>query len=142
MHLEPLPYAAWEPTKTTLHLWSQIVGKIALRSSPLRNHWWNCTLKPTARGVRTDRLQAGRTPFDIELDFVDPRAPVRGGRHNDVSFELGDGLSVAEFYATIREALGVHGITVPILAKPYGVPSLTTPFADDREHHAYDAAMV
>ena len=139
---EELPYAAWEPTKTTLHLWSQIVGKIALRSSPVRNHWWNCTLKPTARGLRTDRLEAGGTPFDIELDFVDHRAIVRGGRHNDVSFELGDGLSVAEFYATIREALGVHGIDVPILAKPYGVPSLTTPFADDREHDAYDTAMV
>jgi hypothetical protein len=140
--LEALPYAEWEATKTTLHLWSQIVGKIALRSSSLRNHWWNCTLKPTARGVRTNRLEASGTPFDIELDFVDHRATVRGGRHNDVSFELGDGLSVAEFYATIREALGVHGISVPILAKPYGVPALTTPFADDREHHTYDAAMV
>src|ERR1700680_2783413 len=77
--LEELPYDRWEPTKTTLQLWSQIVGKIALRSSALRNHWWNVTLRPTARGVRTERLSAGGREFDIELDFVDHRAIVRSG---------------------------------------------------------------
>jgi len=142
VQLEPLPYAAWEPSLTTLHLWSQIVGKIALRSSALRNHWWNCTLKPTARGVRTDLLQANGIPFDMELDFVDHRAIVRAGQHDDVTFRLHDGLSVAEFYSSLRTALAALSIEVPILAIPYGVPSLTTPFVDDREHHTYDPVMV
>lgn len=140
--LEAIPYAEWEPTKTTLHLYSQIVGKIALRSSALRNHWWNCTLKPTARGVRTDRLNADGTSFDIELDFVDHRVVVRAGLHDDVTFRMHDGLSVAEFFDSIRAALRAFDIRVPIVAKPYGVPGLTTPFARDREHRSYDAAAV
>jgi Family of unknown function (DUF5996) len=140
--LPDIPYAAWEPTKTTLHLYSQVVGKIALRSSALRNHWWNCTLKPTARGVRTDRLFASGTSFDIELNFVDHRAVVRAPARDDVGFPLRDGLSVAEFYRAIQDALAAFGIVVPIVGKPYGVPGLTTPFAEDREHRSYDSAAV
>ena len=143
MKLDELPYAEWEPTKTTLHLWCQIVGKIALRSSALRNHWWNLTLRPTARGVRTERLSAGGRTFDIELDFIDHRAIVRSGdAHEDVTFRLHDGLSVAEFYAAQRAALAGFSIDVPIVGKPYGVAGLTTPFAEDREHRSYDAIMV
>jgi uncharacterized protein DUF5996 len=141
--LEELPYDEWEPTKTTLQLWSQIVGKIALRSSALRNHWWNVTLRPTARGVRTERLTAGGREFDIELDFVDHRAIVRSGdAHDDVTFRLHDGLSVADFYAALNAALKTFEIEVPILAKPYGIAGQTTPFAQDREHRSYDATMV
>lgn len=140
--LEDIPYAAWEPTKTTLHLYSQIVGKIALRSSALRNHWWNCTLKPTARGLRTDRLDANGTSFDVELDFIDHRVVVRAALHDEVTFPLHDGLSVAEFFDAIRTALRAFDIRVPIVAKPYGVPALTTPFAQDREHRSYDASAV
>jgi hypothetical protein len=141
--LEPLPFADWEPTKTTLHLWCQIVGKIALRSSALRNHWWNCTLRPTARGVKTELLRAGGTFFDIELDVVEHRAVVRASSSRELAgFALRDGLSVAGFYAALRTALEGVGIDVPIVAKPYGFPGQSTPFADDREHDAYDAGAV
>jgi hypothetical protein len=141
--LEPLPFAAWEPTKTTLHLWCQIVGKIALRSSALRNHWWNCTLRPTAQGLKTELLRSGDTFFDVELDLVEHRAIVRASTAEEpASFALRDGLSVAEFYAALRGALGSVGLDVPILAKPYGFPGQSTPFVDDGEHHAYDAAAV
>jgi hypothetical protein len=140
--LEEIPYPAWEPTKSTLHLWCQIVGKIALRSSALRNHWWNMTLRITARGVGTQRLWSGETSFDIELDFVDHRAIVRADAHDDVTFRLHDGLCVADFYELLTDALGAFGIRVPILARPYGIPGQTTPFAQDREHCAYDRAMV
>ncbi|HEX3549438.1 MAG TPA: DUF5996 family protein [Candidatus Elarobacter sp.] len=140
--LEPIPYEDWLPTKTTLHLWTQIVGKIALRSSPLRNHWWNCTLKPTARGLRTDRLDANGTPFDIELDLMADRAIVRSGARGDAVIPLRDGLSVAEFYTALTDTLRDARISVPILAKPYGVPGLDTPFAADREHRSYDGAAV
>jgi hypothetical protein len=141
--LEAIPFPAWEPTKTTLHLWSQIVGKIALRSSALRNHWWNCTLRPTAHGFKTQLLRAGDTYFDIELDVFEHRAIVRASTAQEPeTFELHDGLSVAAFYAALRTALARFGIDVPILAKPYGFPGQSTPFADDDEHHAYDAAAV
>jgi hypothetical protein len=141
--LEPLPFEDWEPTKTTLHLWCQIVGKIALRSSALRNHWWNCTLRPTAQGVKTQLLRSGDTFFDIELDAVAHRAIVRASTSQQhAGFALRDGLSVAEFYAALREALGAFGLDVPIIATPYGFPGQSTPFADDREHHAYDPAAV
>jgi hypothetical protein len=141
--LEPLPYDAWQPTKITLQLWCQIVGKFALRSTALRNHWWNATLRPTARGVATGRLRAGDTFFDIELDLVDHRAVVRASNaHAPATFALHDGLSVAVFYASMRAALATFGIDVPIVAKPYGIPGESTRFADDRDHHAYDAAAV
>jgi hypothetical protein len=140
--LPDIPYSAWEPTKTTIHLYAQIVGKIALGASSLRNHWWNCTLKPTARGVRTDRLHFEETSFDIELDFVDHRAIVRASEHDEVTFLLHDGLSVAEFFSSLQRVLAALAIDVPILARPYGVPALTTPFAEDHEHAAYDAAAV
>jgi Family of unknown function (DUF5996) len=140
--LPDIPYPAWEPTKTTIHLYSQIVGKIALRSSALRNHWWNCTLKPTARGVRTERLRANGVSFDIELDFVDHQAIVRASEQDEVTFRLRDGLSVAEFHSSLQDVLRALGISVRILAKPYGVAGLTTPFAQDRAHASYDAVAV
>ncbi|MDQ6941229.1 MAG: DUF5996 family protein [Candidatus Eremiobacteraeota bacterium] len=141
--LEPLPFAEWEQTKTTLHLWCQIVGKIALRSTALRNHWWNCTLRPTAQGLKTQLLRSGDTFFEIELDVVDHRAVVRASTAPEpVRFALRDGLSVAEFYAALRGALRSAGLDVPILAKPYGFPGQSTPFDQDREHHAYDMAAV
>jgi hypothetical protein len=141
--LPELPYEAWEPAKTTLHLWCQIVGKIALRSSALRNHWWNVTLRPSGRGVATHRLFAGSTSFDIEFDFVEHQLVVRASvARKPALISLRDGLSVAEFYVAVRAALGGFGIDVPIVAKPYGVASLTTPFAEDREHRSYHAGMV
>lgn len=140
--LESIPYEAWEPTKTTLQLWCQVVGKIALRSSALRNHWWNCTLRPTARGLRTERLQHEGRPFDIEFDFIEHRVMVRTAAHEGVSIRLHDGLSVAEFFVALHDALAVLGIEVRILAKPYGIPGMETPFAEDREHRSYDDVAV
>ncbi|HEV3086593.1 MAG TPA: DUF5996 family protein [Candidatus Elarobacter sp.] len=143
MMLDPLPLAEWEPTKTTLQLYSQVVGKIALCASPLRNHWWNVTLRPTGRGVRTILLKAGDVSFDIEMDFVDHRVVVRtSSAHEAASFAMHDGLSVAEFYAALRARLAGFAIDVPIVAKPYGIAGITTPFSKDREHHSYDAVMV
>ena len=140
--LAPLPYEAWEPTKTTLHLWCQIVGKVRLRYTPSRNHWWNVTLLPTARGLSTLRMRDADTFFEIELDFIDHAARLRSNRaHAPATFPLQDGLSVADFYRQIVQLLAGIGVDAHIVAKPYGVP-MTTPFAQDREHHAYDRVMV
>jgi uncharacterized protein DUF5996 len=141
MTLPSLPYADWETTKTTLHLWTQIVGKIRLKATPRLNHWWNVSLRPNARGLTTQRMHAGDSHFQIQFDFIDHRLVLVTDAAEAASFPLRDGLSVAEFYRKLFAMLEAYGIRVPILAKPYGVP-MTTPFAKDTEHRSYDAAMV
>jgi hypothetical protein len=138
LHLPALPYEDWEPSKTTLHLWCQIIGKIRLAATRHRNHWWNMTLHPTARGFIAQRMRFEDGTFDIELDLVDHRVVVRS---NKAHVELRDGLSVANFYAALFQALHGFGIRIPILARPYGVPT-STPFAQDHEHRSYDRVMV
>ena len=87
-------------------------------------------------------MLAGDTYFDIELDLVDHRMVVSTNRaHEPAVVELRQGLSVANFYAALFHALHGFGIDVNIVAKPYGVP-ITTPFAHDHEHRAYDRVMV
>ncbi|MEU5879108.1 DUF5996 family protein [Spirillospora sp. NPDC047279] len=138
--LPALPLAAWEPTKDTLHLWTQIVGKIQLASAAPRNHWWHTTLKVTDRGYSTGRMLHDGVSFTIAFDLVNHRLDVRaGGREEAVP--LRDGLSVAAFYYELEALLRRLGIQVKIKAEPYGVP-MTTPFADDTEHDAYDRAAV
>lgn len=139
--LPRLPYEDWEPTKTTLHLFCQIVGKIRLASTAPRNHWWNVTLYVTAAGLTTGMMRVNDTEFEIEFDFVEHRLRVRtaGGASDD--FKLRDGLSVAKFYEKVFAMLRDLGIAVEILAKPYGVP-ISTPFAHDEEHNRYDRKWV
>ncbi len=140
--LAPMPYADWEKTKTTLHLWCQIVGKIKLRYSAHRNHWWNVALRPTARGPTTGLMAAGDTYFEFEFDFIEHRLVLRSNRERAASgFALEDGLSVAEFYRNVLASLADIGIEARIVAKPYGVP-MNVPFPDDREHRSYDATAV
>ncbi len=78
--LPALPYAEWEPTKTTLHLWCQILGKLRLRYTAHRNHWWNVTLIPSARGLSTLRMRDGEASFEAELDFIDHLHDTNGSR--------------------------------------------------------------
>jgi hypothetical protein len=139
--LPDLPYAAWRETRDTLHLWAQIAGKIRLASTPPQNHWWNVPLYVDVRGLTTRRLRAPGTDFDIAFDFVDHRLVVRTSRGETESFALVDGLSVAAFHERLFTLLGGLGIDVAIKAVPFGIP-VTTPFAEDTEHHSYDAEFV
>jgi len=137
--LPPLPYPDWEPTKETLHLWAQIVGKVKMGSSPPKNHWWHVPLYVDVRGLTTRLLHsADGTPFEIRFDFVDHRLVVETPR-DERSFELVDGLAVADFDRNLHGALGELDVT--ILEKPFGVP-MTTPFPEDRDHASYDADAV
>src|SRR5262245_13529978 len=95
--LPPLPLSEWEPTKNTLHLWCQIVGKIRLASTAPRNHWWHVPLYLDVRGLTTRRMHQSGVSFEIVFDFVDHRLVVATNRGDVESFELRDGLSVAEF---------------------------------------------
>ncbi len=140
--LPELPLTAWEETKNTLHLWMQIVGKVRMASTSPRNHWWHVTLYVSARGLTTRRMHAkGGVAFEIDFDFIDHRLVVATNRGDVESFELVDGLSVAEFDEKLHATLATLGIDVAIREQPFRVP-VTTPFAEDREHASYDRAAV
>jgi len=139
--LPALALADWEPTKDTLHLWAQIVGKIRMTSSAPRNHWWHAALYVDVRGLTTRRLHAGGVTFQIDFDFVDHRLVVRTNRGGVESFPLVDGLSVAAFDEELHSALRGLGVDVPIREVPFGLPT-TTPFPADAEHASYDAGAV
>jgi hypothetical protein len=141
--LAPLPYAEWKPTKTTLQLMCQIVGKIRLGHTPYRSHWWNVTLRPTARGLSTQRMRSGTTFFDMEFDFVEHELVIRATTaHEPARIALYDGLSVAAFYAKVFAALAAFGIGTAIVDRPYGMPGEETPFSRDDAHASYDRVMV
>jgi hypothetical protein len=137
MMLPELHLADWRPTKDTLHLYCQIVGKVRLATTAPRNHWWNAPLYVDVRGLTTRRLHHEDTTFQIDFDFVDHRLVVRTAEGAVDSFPLVDGLSVAEFDSRLHSLLGGLGVDVAIREEPYGVP-MTTPFPQDREHASYD----
>jgi Family of unknown function (DUF5996) len=140
--LPSLSYRDFEPTQTTLHLFTQVVGKLQLGYTRHRNHWWNMTFVPNDRGLVTHRMRFGETFFDIAFDFIDHQLIVRSNRaHAPASLGLRDGLSVREFYAWTIEALAEMGVPATIYAKPYGM-GVTTAFEQDDEHHTYDAVRV
>ena len=72
-----LPLSEWQETLTTLHMWTQIVGKIRLMQSPLVNHWWQVTLYVTARGLTTSAMPYGQRTFEIDFDFIEHQLVVR-----------------------------------------------------------------
>jgi len=135
-----LPLEEWEASKNTLHLYCQIVGKIRLALTPRLNHWWNVTLYVSSRGLTTGPIPFGDDVFEIEFDFLDHQLLVHtsGGQLRVVLLRA---QPVADFYRELMAALGSLGIVVAILPRPYGVP-MTTPFAEDNEHTAYDGEYV
>ncbi|HZV78518.1 MAG TPA: DUF5996 family protein [Candidatus Binatus sp.] len=139
--LQALPFASWEPTKRTVHLWAQIAGKIRLALAPHRNHWWHVTLHITSRGLYSPPLLAGDISFDMTFDFDRSVFEIEVSDGRTRTIPLHDGLSVATFYREVMKTLDELGIHVRILAKPYGV-DMTTPFPDDEQHHSYDEDAV
>ena len=140
--LPELPLEEWEPTKDTLHLWAQIVGKVRMASTAPRNHWWHVPLYVDVRGLTTRRMHApdGLTfQIDFDLRRPSPGRPTSAGAVE--SFALADGLSVADFDRRLHETLRGLDVDVAIRELPFGVP-MTTPFPDDREHASYDRDAV
>jgi len=135
--LPDIPLEAWEPTKTTLHLWAQIVGKIRLASTSPRNHWWHVPLYLDVRGLTTGPMRHDGVVFDLSFDFINHRLVLRTDAGAVKWLDLYDGLSVAEFDERVHALLGGQGVRVAIREEPFGVPT-TTPFPADREHTAYD----
>jgi len=131
-----LDYAAGRDTLTTLHLWSQIVGKVRLALSPWINHSWHATLYPNARGLTTGPIPHGERVFEIAFDFRRHRLHVHTADGEDRHLAL-EPRSVASFYGELMAALADLGLGVEIHGKPNELPDPLTPFAEDTEHAAY-----
>jgi hypothetical protein len=131
-----LPLAAWHDTYATLHMWTQIVGKTCLALAPWQNHWWHVALHVTARGLTTSPLPFGGVTFHAAFDFVDHQLVVRtsGGATRRIPLVA---QPVADFYRAYLATLADLGITVKLWPVPVEVER-AIPFADDREHAAYD----
>jgi hypothetical protein len=139
--LPPLPLAEWRPTKDTLHLYCQIVGKVRLATTAPRNHWWNVPLYVDVRGLTTRRMRHAGTTFQVDFDLVDHALRVRTSDGREDGFGLADGVAVADFDASLHRVLAGVGVDVAIREQPFGVP-MTTPFPEDRMHAAWDRDAV
>ena len=136
-----MPLDAWRPTKNTLHLFLQIVGKIRLNTHPPVNHWWHVPFYVSPRGLTTRAIPYEGGSFEIEFDFHDHELKMRTSDGRVEDFALYDGLSVADFYASVFANLAKLGIHPKIWSVPYEAPS-TTPFATDHENHSYDKEYI
>jgi hypothetical protein len=117
-----LPYGAWKDTYATLHMWSQVVGKIALAQSPRLNHSWAVALQVTSRGLSTRLLPHGRRSFTIEFDFIDHHLDIKATDGAARSLEL-TSRSVAAFY---REVMGLlNAMALPVKIWPVSVETPT-----------------
>ncbi|GAA2231386.1 DUF5996 family protein [Herbiconiux moechotypicola] len=135
-----LPVDSWTPTRETLHLFTQIVGKIRLVASPPVNHWWHVTLYVTSRGLSTGAVPVDGGLLDIEFDFVGHRLVLRTSWGGKEAFALA-GLSVASFYDQVFSALRRLGVSVSIRPVPNEV-EVAIPFPDDTQHASYDPEAV
>jgi len=135
-----LPLDSWKDTCATLHMWTQMVGKVRLRLTPLVNHWWNVPLYVTARGLTTSRIPYGQRAFELWFDFI----------QHQLVLETTDGIlktiplaprSVAEFYAEFMAMLRSAGIEIKIWRMPVEILDPIA-FDQDQVHRSYDPAAV
>jgi hypothetical protein len=132
-----LKFSEWQDTLATLHMWTQIVGKIRLKQTPLVNHWWNVPLYVSARGLTTTAMPYRDRYFEIEFDFIDHKLRIECSDGASRTLKLRP-QSVADFYAEVMAALGELGIEVRIWTMPVEIPNPIR-FTEDHEHKSYDA---
>jgi hypothetical protein len=135
-----LPTAAWRETYATLHLWTQIIGKIRLVRSPWLNHSWHVVLYVTPRGLTTSPIPDGLRTFQIDFDFVDHALRISTSDRAERQFALA-GHSVASFYAATTAALAELSIHVTIDEMPNELPE-PIKFPQDTVHASYDPGAV
>src|SRR5947209_6481784 len=133
----PLPLSDWEPTRDTLHMWTQIAGKIRMVQTPKLNHWWNVTLYVTPRGLTTSAMPWESESFAIDFDFIDHQLVVTTSRGEVRAMPL-LARTVAEHYAEMMALLASLGIRPKFSTLP---AELDHPirFEKDTTHAAYDA---
>ena len=131
-----MPLEAWRDTRDTLHMWTQIVGKIRLKLAPPLNHWWHVPFYLTPRGLTTTPIPFGAREFDATFDFIDHVLIVQtsDGRTERIPLRA---LPVADFYRDVMAALHRLGIDVHIWSLPSEVPAPIR-FEEDTQHASYD----
>ena len=135
-----LPLDEWADTYATLHLWTQVVGKVRMSLSPELNHWWHATLYVNSRGLTTSPIPYGTGVFEIQFDFLEHQLEVwtsEGG----LKVQPLQPRSVAAFYSSLMETLHGLGIACAINTKPQEIAD-PIPFEQDEKHGAYDAAYA
>lgn len=136
-----LPVAAWQPTRDTLTLWLQVIGKIRIARTPLLNHWWNAPLYVTAHGLTTSLIPAGAgRSFSIDLDFGQHRLDVNTTTGQSRSMAL-EPKSVQDFHAELMTLLEAMDLATEIWPMPVELPD-AIPFPDDDTNNSYDPAAV
>jgi hypothetical protein len=131
-----LPLDDWRDTYETLHMWSQVVGKIALALTPRLNHFWNVALQVTPRGLMSYPLSSGNRSLTFTFDFIDHRLVVHSSRGELASLPL-QAETVADFYRAVMKMTRDIGLDVRIWPMPVEVPNPIR-FDHDVTHHAYD----
>ncbi len=135
-----LPLASWQETRTTLHLWTQIVGKTRLALAPMVNHWWHVPLYVSARGLTTSRIPYRAAGFAVEFDFIDHRLVIDMDDGRKWTTPLAP-RSVADFYRDY--VAGLRSLDIDVRIRPVPVELADAiPFADDEAHASYDAAAA
>jgi Family of unknown function (DUF5996) len=132
----PLPFAEWKDTAITLHMWTQIVGKIRLALSPWTNHSWHVTLYVTSRGLTTSPIPHGPYTFEIRFDFIDHELRILKNDGATRTLKL-QPQSVAKFYKAVMKALNDLELPVKINMLPNEIEN-PIPFDQDEEHRSYD----
>jgi hypothetical protein len=131
-----LPLSSWKDTCATLHMWTQIVGKVRLALTPLVNHWWNVPLYVSTRGLTTSSIPYGSGSFELSFDFIEHK----------LALHTSDGIikklpltprTVADFYRDVMRMLRSAGIEVHIWKMPVEIPN-PIPFDQDTTHASYD----
>jgi hypothetical protein len=131
-----LPLEAWSDTCATLHMWTQIVGKIRLAQSPWINHSWHVTLYVTSRGLTTSPIPYGNRTFQIDFDFINHQVTIQSSDGGMAGFSL-QPQSVAAFYGRLKDEMAKLDLHVNINQKPNEIPD-SIPFDQDETHKAYD----
>lgn len=135
-----LRFEWWKETCATLHMWTQIVGKVRLALTPRTNHWWNVPLYVSARGLTTSLIPYGARSFEAEFDFIEHTLRLRTSNGESRQLALAP-RTVADFYAEFMRTLKALGIEVAIWKMPVEIAG-PIPFDQDRTHASYDAARV
>jgi hypothetical protein len=135
-----LPLADWADTCSTLHLWTQVVGKIRLAHAPMINHWWQVPLYVTCRGLTTSPIPYDARSFQIDFDFIDHRLNILTSDGKVQTIPLAP-RSVADFHAEVMARLRGLGLETHIWTMPVEIAD-AVPFDQDREHRSYDPEYV
>jgi hypothetical protein len=135
-----LVYADWKDTLATLHMWTQIAGKVAVNYAPPENHSWHLAMQVTPRGLATKTMYVERRPFSFEFDFRSHQLVLNTADERSATIDL-EPMAVADFYELFMRMCHDAGYPVKIRPIPDELPD-PIPFEQDTQHASYDSAAV